>query len=58
MNKIKKIIQIQIIVLAALFAVIRTEGFSLYNGVIYELIGVVLGILIATSGIYWMKKKT
>ncbi len=57
-NKPKKVITIQILILAALFAAIRTETFFPSNEIVYELVGVVLGTLIATSGIYWMKKKT
>lgn len=57
-NKPKKVITIQILMLAALFAAIRIDEFFLANEVVYELVGVVLGTLIATSGIYWMKKKT
>ena len=57
-NTSKKVITTQILILAALFAAIRTEEFFLSNNVVFELVGVVLGVLIATSGIYWMKRKT
>lgn len=57
MKNAEKLMLIQFTLLVGLIVSLRT-GFSLPQNIAYELVGAVLGTLIATSGIYGMKKKT
>lgn len=54
----KKIIAVQFLILIVIMTSLVFEKPPLSSDYTYELFGVIIGSLIATLGIRWMKKKT